>query len=560
MTAWARSRLGVQPSLHELLGRTAELVEAVDLLGEPALDRDALRRLARDLSEPSWTWQPAQAGLAHVARPGAVLGPARTIVWWNFTRESAALPRPLMLTGPERQGLRDAGLEPPDASLAMAIEVDGWWRPLTQASEALILACPETDAQGEPTQAHPLWDDITASLSHHRFERTLVFAEIPYPVPAARVDASPRPLVTPRRDIDVGSPVALRKIESPSSLEKLLGCPLTWALHYRGWLRRGALEPIAPAGSPALSGTLAHRILEQALLGDTDREDRVAEQAGALFDAQIGTLAEDFELPRYQADRATLRRAIVESARELTRLRRKHGVREVATETKGQTEALGLTVEGFMDLVWDDPAVVLDLKWGKSRRLKMLQDGTAFQLAAYAAMREAVGKPSQTAYFVLLNQQLLAEPGGILDEDARDVGSHRVADIWKAGLLTLRNRRKITGIRDNSRRRALSVMSWESTAGGRPTRDRTALQVLRARRALRPGGSPMKVRIVTASAGTGKTTRLAQDPRPGRRKTGPSGPRPSSPRPSRGRRRPSWSIARARVCCGAAAVPTRGRC
>ena len=38
---------------------------------------------------------PARAGFGHVATPGAIAGPAATIVWWRFTLEDAPpVPRP----------------------------------------------------------------------------------------------------------------------------------------------------------------------------------------------------------------------------------------------------------------------------------------------------------------------------------------------------------------------------------------------------------------------------------------------------------------------------------
>jgi RecB family exonuclease len=117
-------------------------------------------------------------------------------------------------------------------------------------------------------------------------------------------------------------------------------------------------------------------------------------------------------------------------------------VRAVTTESVGRTVAAGQAIEGRLDLVWDDPDAVLDLKWGKSTHVERLKTGTAIQLAAYAAMRATEGRSAETAYFVLQNQHLLAEPGGRLAGDARFQGGHRASETWSATVETFQRRRE----------------------------------------------------------------------------------------------------------------------
>lgn len=441
LAAWARSRITFQPTLEGLARRIDQFLDAVERTGASALHRHELRRLLTYLGEPGGTGQPAEAGLAHVPHPGAILGPARTIVWWNFTRESVLWPSRLWLTRTEREGLRAAGLEPPDAAHAMAIETDAWQRPFTQATEALVLACPRTDARGEASQPHPAWDDITANLADHGTAQKLERSILTLPAPARFVAVPARALVAPAPLVPLATPLDLREVESPSSIEKLLGCSLAWALQYRGGLYSGR-SAAPPRPGPLVFGLVAHELLQQVLDQNSTSADEAADRAGEMFDQQCANLCEDLALSQHQAERATLRRAIVESARELVRLQRKHGARHVRTEIDGETVAVGVTLRGRLDLVWEDPDVVLDLKWGKGRQLEKLTRGTAIQLAAYAAMRAGEGHRSETAYFVLLNQHLLAEPGGVLAQDARELGSQRAADTWSATRASLEQRRQ----------------------------------------------------------------------------------------------------------------------
>jgi hypothetical protein len=56
-------------------------------------------------------------------------------------------------------------------------------------------------------------------------------------------------------------------------------------------------------------------------------------------------------------------------------------------------------------------------------------------------MCEAEGRPAETAYFVLFNQDLLAEPRGRLAADACLRGAHCLTETWTATVAALRQRR-----------------------------------------------------------------------------------------------------------------------
>ena len=307
---WARARVAFDPSLLELSSRIRSLLQAIDLWQVSALSRDQLRRLCDHLGEPSWTWLPAQAGLAHVARPGAILAPARAIVWWNFSRDAVPRPERVLLTRAECEGLHDVGAEAPDPALAMAIETEGWCRPFLQAERALILACPLIAPNGEPNHPHPLWDDVTAARADLHDARLLERDSIAHLAPARLLPAAPHRLVEAAPVVTLRSPVVLRDVESPSSLEELLGCPLSWALHHRARLRPGLSDGPPPPG-PLLFGTLAHWILAQVLDKGLASPDAAAALAEEIFDRQCDDLCEDLALPRHQAARATVRHALL---------------------------------------------------------------------------------------------------------------------------------------------------------------------------------------------------------------------------------------------------------
>src|SRR5262249_31114941 len=162
-----------------------------------------------------------------------------------------------------------------------------------------------------------------------------------------------------------------------------LGCSLAWALHIRGRLLPGlAVGPESP--SPLLYGTLAHHVLAGVFAQGALPPDAAAAAADAMVDAELARHAENLGLPRHQAERATLRRAIVDSARELGRLMQQTGAEVRGVEMVATIDIDDAAYEGYADLVLSDPDVVLDLKWSGTSQRDRLRHGTALQLALYA--------------------------------------------------------------------------------------------------------------------------------------------------------------------------------
>jgi hypothetical protein len=185
----------------------------------------------------------------------------------------------------------------------------------------------------------------------------------------------------------------------------------------------------------------------------------------SIFDQQCADLCEALALPQHQAAKATVRRAVIESAQALIRLARKHGVQTVQTEIAGSVVAAGQLISGKLDHVWENPGAVIDFKWGKGRQVDKQKNGTAIQLAAYAAMQAAEGRSATTAYLVLQNQQILSEPGGLLAGDAHMQGIRTSAETWAA---TVDSLVRIREAMSQGRLEALGAVSDEPAAGSLP--------------------------------------------------------------------------------------------
>ena len=408
VTAWAAGRSLALTAL--LAARAASLVGK---LGSVGLTQ--LRRLCDDLDEDGHLRVESEAGLAAVAAPGAVLAPAGLVVWWGFTRRSATAPPRVRLSVEERRALERFGVTPPDAAILMRDETARWRRPVELASR-LILVCPRSDEAGEVELPHPLWDELRGAphLETARLQ------------PVRRV-VPPRPLPLPAVAVSAGRPLALREQESPSSLGRLIGCSLAWALHYHGELEPGLSS--GPAGpGPLLYGTLAHHFMAEVFAGGALGPDEAAARAAAVVDAELSAMCEVLDLPRYQVERATVRQAIVESARELARLVAEKGARIRGVELEAIRSLEGVNVGGRADLVLAGPDIVLDLKWSRSDYRKRLNTGTALQLAAYAELHAEGDARPEVGYFILNRHELL--------------GTVAAGPTWRGAMAALGRRRQ----------------------------------------------------------------------------------------------------------------------
>ena len=435
LLSWANAALERHPSLEPLIGAVQTCRDLIAELGAGALTRTELRRLADVAAGGRRHRVSPQAGLASVPHPGAVLGPAETIIWWNFTRDSAPSAPRLRLSPSERAELEAQGLPIPDFGALMAGEARRWRRPFSYATHALVLVCPEIDETFERSFPHPLWDELRATLApgHHPSELEVKRLELPEAPRRRRVES--RALPEPATEIGTKSPLALRDVESPGSLEKLLGCSLAWALRYHARLSPGLADgPSEP--SPLLSGTLAHHVLEQVFAGGARGPAESAEQAGRLVEAEIDNACESLRLPIHQGERATLRRVVVDSARELARIIDELGATVVGVEQKVERTLPEPKLAGYADMVLRDPDLVFDLKWGKGRYSDLLGCGAALQLAAYAELLKSDrGRPG-VAYFSLSRQQLIAEPGTPL-KGGEVPDRARAIDMWRGAMAAL---------------------------------------------------------------------------------------------------------------------------
>lgn len=394
---------------------------------------------------------PTAGGTRALRDPGALLAPARTVVWWNFRGPGPRVPI-CPWSSDETAALVAAGcrLEPPTSRAARIAQSHA--NAVRLAAERLILVAPAFLA-GEETVSHPLshqlrpmmatageaveWsaERLLTSPAHRLAGRDIVRMAVPVAAPPGQ-----------RGRWSLPSSVAGRldgRTESASSFERLVDCQVRWLMLDVLRIGRGSGRELP--GTDQLVGNLAHELACRVLPpGPVADPAEVQSRSEALFDELVAEIAAPLAQPGLAGELSAARTRLPFALAQLARRLRLLGVEVVGTEMeRSATFPDGLAVSGRLDLVVRHPVHgqgVIDLKWTKSakRRRNELAEGRAIQLATYGAIANERGEGHAPGAFYLLNQRrLIGPPGSFLADEVAD-GDHELPDTWSNVLASWR--------------------------------------------------------------------------------------------------------------------------
>lgn len=398
-----------QARLQAVVGQVVLFSNLVDRASASELTMTQVRRFLEEAHHGMATPAafPRQAGLHSVARPGGVVAPIERVVWWNYTRSSSTIPRPLGLSPQELEALAAAHVVLP-ASVELARQrAARARRPFGHATGSLWLICPRHEVNGDQAAPHASWDEISAK---HEDAKSLVCTEPRLEKAVTRKRRTTLPLPSPVKTWKVERELPPREQESPSSVEALLGCSLNWALNYVARLRSGATATL-PTGDQLL-GSLAHFVLlERTLRVPHDSPRAAADFAIKVLREEGPALAAPLFLAGATAELGQVEQVLRGAAEALHELLAA-GWTVVGTEAELKGTAFGTAFGGVLDLILERAGrrAVVDLKWSSLRyRRASLEEGTALQLSAYSALLAQAGFPNApVGYFILTSRSLLS--------------------------------------------------------------------------------------------------------------------------------------------------------
>ena len=425
VAAWATNRYGASgDGLFLMLATSAsDLAAAIDATEADMLDRLLIERMIEQVIGAGVSDPTAVAEAAPwraVSHPGAIWGPAKTIVWWHFA-DNGEIGERAIWNLDELEVLKQAGSPLDGQALALRRTAAAWERPLQLAGKKLVLVRPAT-AAGEEVKSHPLWHSLVAGrpgLEDRIGARAETILRETSPQLAGRTLSRQKvePGSLPMRRAEWSAPaktIAVREHESATSLSALLSCPLKWTLQYVSTLESSVRQSIA--GVDQLFGTLAHLIAEGLFKpGPPPAPEETVTRARALLEEYLPQMAATLLLPGAARDLAAARQAIPEALGELARFLHANRLAVVTTEQKfDKAGSLGPNtgIRGAIDLLAEDEAhrpVVIDLKWQRTDkyRRKEIADGVAIQLAVYAKHIDSAKLDVPTGYFMLRQKRFV---------------------------------------------------------------------------------------------------------------------------------------------------------
>jgi hypothetical protein len=428
---WATKRAATDDDglFATLASISADFSAAIDATGLDRLDRVLIERMIEEsfsngVSDPSAV---AEASPWRAVRhPGGVWGGAGTVVWWHFADcgETSAFAR---WNEAELAALASAGRPLDDPELGLRLLDAAWERPLRHARDRLIMVRPSVVA-GVETKAHPLWHSFVArapevgDMVSFRAEDVFTRDSVSFAgrsLPRTPTQVATRPAI--RRDwMAKAGAVRLRQLESASSLETMLTCPLRWTLHYASGLRPGLRQSLPDAGK--LVGILAHRVAEEAFKpGPPPSPEDVQSYAERRLPELLPQMAATLLLPEFAAELSAAKAAIPPALADLARHLHADGLTVVGVEhdfSEPDTLVAGFGVYGRIDMLASTAAgrpVVIDLKWHRTdsyvrRDMKL---GTAIQVGVYGRHVSDPSVDARVGYFMLRQSRFLtSDPGG----------------------------------------------------------------------------------------------------------------------------------------------------
>jgi hypothetical protein len=433
LTSWLRARFPEDAVTYPALGQCKIFLSMLEVMRLESVNEPLLKRLVDEATSSLVTPPsiPAQAGLAAVPKAEAIVGEAKRIIWWNFSRDTVPPLTEPLLSEEERKALSGVGVQLPDSAMLANSRAKRWRRPLDCAKHQLMLVCPKLDGLGEEIHPHPLWDELLAASDDKAKSIMSERVQLSYSIPTVTPTLLPLPQPQVRWQVAPGM-VKPREVESPSSLENFLGCPLKWTLQYNALIRSGHLATL-PDMVPT-KGSLAHALLEEVLLQETlPSADDGAALAGELFDRKAPGLVATLFQEGMEAEREDIRNTVVMATRSLLQHLHAAGTSKITVEQHLEGTFGSQKLQGWADIVLDDPFTVIDMKrsWAKFYKKKMAS-GTALQIVIYGwLLKEARGFFPALSYYTLEDQTFLISDA-VHFPNGEEVEIPPSGDVWQA--------------------------------------------------------------------------------------------------------------------------------
>jgi hypothetical protein len=429
-----RNHAAMMHGVHgkEIFARLALLAQtlaaAAQAAGSETFPRAQLERMLETVMSDGFGSDEGEASAwTAVDHPGQIFAPADTIIWWGFNSDGAPV-HSQPWTANEMSFFSERGVLLEDPAMKMVREAQSWRRPAVAPASRLMLIRPRTVC-GREIAAHPLYHEIAEYLEKATaatraklvVQADQIYKQESLPLVGRlvkRVLARPALLPSKRSRWRINTGAVAPHKASPSSLERLLGCPLTWSLRYAASIRLGNL--LSAVDDERLAGNLAHAVFAE-IFGKfselSDSGNSLEELAAAVFDDLCAKVAAPLLLPGKSLERSRLRRSVCEAVVHLQEMISTARFTDVACESLRTASFNDGELEGRLDMLLSgggNQDYVIDLKLARKSiyRQREMSEGRAIQLAIYAWLCQHDEVEAGAGYYMLGQKQLLSSTVG----------------------------------------------------------------------------------------------------------------------------------------------------
>ncbi|MBM7572931.1 PD-(D/E)XK nuclease family protein [Aquibacillus albus] len=424
---WATARFQVTGDItySQVMQHATEIVTGVKTLGVENVTRLQVVRVIESVigeGAPLPNNEQEASKWEIVKQPGDIWNHGETILWWGFHKDMSG-PNIRTCSTKERLWLEEQGIFLLGEDVKRRREAASWQRAAQLANRRLILIAP-TKVKGEERTMHPFWDEIRYAVAREdttvdkltvdagalRKELNCTLEEKAVERVPLESRALPQPIRSWRLPRDVVQP---QKVESATSMESLVGCPVRWTFQYGAKIRQGSI--LSLPNESIMLGNLGHKILEILIEEKTNWDtDEVRFRGGELFDEWVPKLAAPLLKPEKTRLLNQTRFHLQESLKKFFLVLNEAGINIHYTEHELQKPwNHNVEFKGILDLVGETPSgnkMLIDAKWSKrTQNYKKRIENLSVQLALYHwLLSDNSSDELPVAYFMLSTGEFFA--------------------------------------------------------------------------------------------------------------------------------------------------------
>ncbi|MFZ3579931.1 PD-(D/E)XK nuclease family protein [Virgibacillus sp. DJP39] len=425
--AMVRFQLTRDTTYEQVMKHATEILTGVKTLGVENITRLQVVRVIESVigeGAPLPNNEQEASKWEIVKQPGDIWDHGETILWWGFHKNMSG-PNIRTWSTKERTWLEDQGVLLIGEDVKRRREAASWQRAARLANRRLILIAP-TKVKGEERTIHPFWDEIRFAVAREDTtvdKLTLNAGELRKALQGnleektvERVPlesrALPQPIRSWRLPRDVVQP---QKVESATSMESLVGCPVQWTFKYASKIRQGSI--LSLPNESIMLGNLGHKILETLIEEKTNWDtDEVKYRGGELFDEWVPKLAAPLLKPEKTRLLNQTRFDLQESLKKFFLVLNEAGINIHHTEHELQKPwDHNVEFKGILDLVGETPSgkkMLIDAKWSKrTQNYKKRIENLSVQLTLYHwLLSDNSSDELPVAYFMLSSGEFFGRP------------------------------------------------------------------------------------------------------------------------------------------------------